>query len=63
MNRATWLIVLQGIGVTAQLINAGIGTVTHNSAVVLIVSATVAGYQFILQHLGNKMVPTQDQKQ
>lgn len=63
MTRASWLIVLQGIGVTAQLLNAGIGTVTHNSAVVLIVSATVAGFQFIIQNLGNKMVPPQDSKQ
>lgn len=57
MNRASTLIVLQGIGITAQVINAGIGTVTHQPETVLIVGAVVAGYQFIIQHLGNQTDP------
>ena len=54
MSRTTWLLILQGIGVTAQLINAQIAVVTHSATIALTVSAILAGYQYVLQHLGNQ---------
>jgi hypothetical protein len=57
MKRSDILIVLQGVGIAAQIINAGIGTVTHEPGVVLMVGGIVAGYQFIIQHLGNQTDP------
>ena len=57
MSKAMWLVVLQGIGITLQTVNAGIATVTHNAVVALIVCAVVGGYQFTIQHLGNQMLP------
>lgn len=57
MSRSNWLIVLQGLGITGQVVNAGIGAATHNELVVLVVGAVVAGYQFTIQHLGNQNDP------
>jgi hypothetical protein len=57
MDRTTWLLILQGLGVTLQLINAQIAVLTHSATVALIVSAVLAGYQFVLQHLGNQTPP------
>jgi len=59
MNRANWLTVLQGVGITAQLINAQIAVITQSSKIALVVSAFLAGYQFTIQHLGNQTDPQQ----
>jgi hypothetical protein len=57
VNRTTWLLILQGLGITLQGINAGIGTITHNAVVVLVVASVVGGYQYVLQNLGNNATP------
>jgi hypothetical protein len=61
MSRTDLLIVLQGVGIAAQVINAGVGTVTHDPGAVLVVGAVVAGYQFVIQHLGNQTDPNRPQ--
>ena len=48
---------LQAIGVTVQILNAGIGTVTHDAAIVLIVGAIAGGFQIYVQRLGNASTP------
>jgi len=52
------LLLLQSIGVTLQVVNAGLGTTVHNPAMSVMVGAIVAGYQFFIQHLGNQAIPT-----
>lgn len=48
---------LQAIGITVQIINAGAAAVIHNPLVALIVSAVAGGYQYYVQKLGNESQP------
>lgn len=57
MTRANKLVIAQGVGITLQIINAQIATVIHNATIALIVGAIVAGYQFIIQKMGNETEP------
>jgi len=57
MSKTTWLLVLQGLGVTLQLINAQFAVITKNAAAALIFSSVLAGYQVILQRAGNNATP------
>jgi hypothetical protein len=52
------MLVLQSIGVTLQMVNAGLSGVVHNPAASLVISATIGGYQYLIQHLGNQVDPT-----
>lgn len=58
MSKSTWLLVAQGLGITLQMVNLGIGTVTHDAGVALITGAFVSGYQFVIQHIGNQTPPS-----
>lgn len=53
MSRTDKLAILQGIGVTLQMINTGLVTVVKDPFVSLIVSAVIGGYQYVIQHIGN----------
>jgi hypothetical protein len=53
----TLILFLQSILISGQVINASIGTVTHNATAVLIVGAVLGGFQFFMQHIGNQTVP------
>jgi hypothetical protein len=51
------LLVMQGIGLSLQMINAGLSGIVHSPAASLIISAVIGGYQYIIQHLGNQTPP------
>ena len=51
------LLVMQGIGLSLQMINAGLSGIVHSPAASLVISATIGGYQYIVQHLGNQTQP------
>ena len=57
MTRSDWLLILQGAGQAAQLINAQIAVLTHNAALALLIGAVLAGFSYVVQHLGNQTVP------
>lgn len=49
--------ILQAIGISVQIINAGIATKIHDSLISLIVAGIAGGYQYYVQHLGNASTP------
>jgi hypothetical protein len=51
------MLVLQSVGVTLQMINAGLSGIVHSPAASLVISATIGGYQYLIQHLGNQVDP------
>lgn len=51
------IVLLQSIGIFLQLVNAGIGTATHNATLTLLIGAGVAAYQYYTNHLGNQSIP------
>lgn len=53
---------MQSVGITLQMVNAGLGTVTHNAAAALIIGAVIGGYQFYVQRVGNASVPQDTQE-
>ena len=54
----TALLALQSGLVSLQIINAGIGSLTHiPSWLPLVIAAVVGGGQFFVQNAGNKTVP------
>ncbi len=59
--KTTTILIMQGIAVTLQIINAGIGSVLPHTPtaafVILCVAAVVGGFQFIVQHIGNQTRP------
>ena len=57
MSRTDWLLILQGAGITVQMLNAGLSALTHNAALALILGAIFGGFQFVVQRLGNNSVP------
>jgi len=61
MNPNT-ILALQSIGVTLQMINAGLSGIVHSPAASLTISAVVGGYQYFIQHLGNQTEPDKTTK-
>jgi hypothetical protein len=59
MDRKTVLLIMQGAGITGQLINAQAAVITGSARMALLMSAVLAGYQFVIQHLGN-MTPVNE---
>lgn len=53
MDRATLLTLLQGLGITLQMVNAQIAVLTHSTVEALLIGAVIGGYQYVIQHLGN----------
>ena len=53
----TLILFLQSMLISAQVLNAGIATITHNAAAALIAGAVVGGFQYFVQHVGNQTVP------
>lgn len=53
MDRATLLTLLQGLGITLQMVNAQLAVLTHNTSEALLIGAVIGGYQYVIQHLGN----------
>ncbi len=56
-KQAIWILALQSFLTFAQVVNAGIASVTHDLLVTLLVGAFVAGLQVFVQHIGNQSVP------
>lgn len=48
------ILLLQAIGITLQMINASLAVIIHSESIALLVGAVIGGYQFYIQHLGNK---------
>ncbi len=59
MSRTDWLLVLQGVGITVQMLNASLASLTHNASLALILGALFGGFQFVVQRIGNNSVPDQ----
>lgn len=57
MNRSTWLLIFQGLGVSLQMINASLTVIFKDEALAIVVAAVIGGFQFVIQHLGNGTVP------
>lgn len=57
MSRTDKIIILQGVGSTLQVLNAGIAAVTRNAIIALCIGAACAGFQMVLQKLGNESLP------
>jgi hypothetical protein len=55
--KPTTILLLQAIGVTVQILNAGIAAEIHNGVVTLCIAAIAGGYQFFVQHIGNQAEP------
>lgn len=55
------LISLQSLLAAGQVINAGIGVISHNEVMTLIVGGIVAGLSVAVQHIGNQTQPTPKQ--
>lgn len=53
MDRATLLTLLQGLGITLQMVNAQLAVLTHSTSEALLIGALIGGYQYVIQHLGN----------
>lgn len=62
MQKTTFLIVLQGILIVVQMVNAQIGVISHDATVTLVVGAIAAGFQFVVQHLGNVACPPESKE-
>jgi hypothetical protein len=55
---ANTVLLLQSMLITLQMVNAGIATIPSvPTAVAVIASAVVGGFQFYVNHLGNQIVP------
>lgn len=63
IEKGTFLIVLQGLAIALQMLNAQMGILTDNKAVALVISAVIGGFQYVIQHLGNQTVPAGAQKE
>lgn len=57
MQKTTIYIILQGLCIAVQMVNAQMASMTHDANIALIVSAFTAGLQFVVQHLGNVACP------
>jgi hypothetical protein len=57
-----FLLFLQSMLISLQIVNAGLASVTHNAALTLAVGALVGGMQFFIQNVGNKTVPPPEPK-
>ncbi len=51
------LLAVQAALAAGQIVNAGVGTVTHNGLAILIVGAAVTALQVVAQHIGNQSTP------
>jgi len=49
-----WL--MQSIGLSLSLVNAGLSGIMHSAMATLLIQAAIAGYLAYVQHLGNQSV-------